>query len=93
MDERTNKRSNIDVEPFQEILDPERLIRESNKMQRLERNFSLPAKGVVSINDISEHCGEELELVFPRSKSKSSLFEVVSDPSLFEFIEVICMRK
>ena len=55
---RTNTRSNPAVESFQEIFDPESLIKKDNKMERLDIKLSLPAKYVVSINDISEHCGE-----------------------------------
>ena len=56
----TNMRINIDNESFQEIFDPKSLIRKGNKMQRLDMTFSLPAESVVSIDDISENCGEEL---------------------------------
>ena len=78
---RTTTRSNPDDESFQEIFDLESLIRKANKLQRLDINFSLPAEGVVSIDDISEHCGEELEIVFPNAKSEFSLSEVVLEPS------------
>ena len=70
---------------FQEIFDLESLIWKANKLQRLDITFSLPAESVVSIDDISAHCGEELELVLPRTKSESSLSEVILDPSAFKF--------
>ena len=60
-------------------------IQKSNKMKRLDGTFSLHVECDVSIDDISNHCGEELEMVLTRTKSKSSLSEVVLETSTFEF--------
>ena len=51
-------RSNPDVESFQEVFDPDNLIRRDNKLQRLVRTLSFPTEGVVCVNDISEHYDE-----------------------------------
>ena len=85
MARRTNTRSNPDAESFQEIFDPESLIRRANKLQRLVITLSLPTKGVVSVNDICEHCDEEFGLPFPRTKCESILSEVVYDTYAFDF--------
>ena len=81
-------RTNPDVESFQEIFDPESLIRRANKLQRLVKNLYLPTEGVVSVNDIFEHCDEEFGLALPTTKSESSLSEVVFDTSTFEFSRI-----
>ena len=81
-------RSNPDAGSFQEVFDPESLIRRANKFQRLVRTLSLPIEVVVSVNDISEHCDEEFGIAFPRTKSESSLTEVVSNTSSFEFFRI-----
>ena len=60
-------------------------MRRANKLQRLVINISLPIEGVVSVNDISEHCDEEFSLAFPRTKYDSNLYEVVFDTFAFEF--------
>ena len=51
-------RRHLDAESFQEFFDLKSLIQKSNKLQRLDITFSLPAKSGVSIDHISEHCGE-----------------------------------
>ena len=55
-------RRNPDVEYFQEFFYPYSLIQRVNKLQRLVKTLSFPAEGVVSVNDISEHCNEEFGL-------------------------------
>ena len=90
---RTNTRSNPDAKPFQELFDQEKMIRKAKKQKRsvtpqLHRNFSLPAEGVISIHDISEHFSEEFEPNFPKTKSQSSLSEATLDPSEFEFTHI-----
>ena len=81
-------RRNIDAESFQDIFYQESLIQRVNKMQRLVKIFSFPTKGVVSINDKCEHCDEEFGIDFPRTKSESTLSEVVSDTYAFEFSRI-----
>ena len=90
MTRRTNTRSNPDVESFQDIFYSESLLRRTNKLQRLVITLSLPAEGVVSVNDISEHCDEDFGIAFPRDKSESILSEVASDTSAFEFSHISC---
>ena len=73
----TNTRRNLDPKSFQEIFDPEKLIRKAKKLQRsvipqLDITLSLPIDGVVSINDISKHCVKDFELVFPWTMFESS---------------------
>jgi len=85
---KISTRRNPDVEPLQRVSEPERLIRTTNKLKRLvihplDRNFSLPFEGVVSIDDISKHGGDNFELILPRTKSESSLSEAFLDPSPF----------
>jgi len=85
-----NTRRNLDAEPLQRVFDPESIIKTANKLKRLvlfplDRTFSLPSEGVVSIDDISEHGGQNFELIMPTTKSESNLFEAVLDPSPFEF--------
>ena len=84
----TNTRRNPDVEYFQEFFDPYSLIQRVNKMQRLVKTLSLPTEGVVYVDDISEHYDEEFGIAFPRTKSKSNLFEVVYDTYAFEFSHI-----
>ena len=55
MTRRKNTRRNPDVESFQEVFDPEILIRRANRLQRLAITLSFPTESVVSVNDISEH--------------------------------------
>ena len=78
-------RRNPDAKPFQDIFDPNNLIQRANRLQRLSRTLSFPIQGVFSVNDISEHCNEEFGIAFPRTKSDSSLSEVVFDTSAFDF--------
>ena len=85
-----NTRSNPDAEPLQRVFDPESLIRTANKLKRLVpfslyRTSSLPSEGTMPIDDISEHGGQNFDLIFPRTKSESSLSKAVFDPSPFDF--------
>jgi len=87
---KISTRRNPDVEPLQRVFDPERLIKTTNKLKRLvpcmlDRTASLPSEGIVFIDDVSEHDGQNFELVFPRTNSKSSLSETVINPSPFYF--------
>ena len=87
---KISTRSNPDVEPLQRVFDLESLIRTVNKLKRLVpfslyRTSSLPSEGAAFIDDISEHGGQNFDLIFPRTKSESSLSEAVFDPSQFDF--------
>ena len=88
---KISTRSNPDAEPLQRVFDPESLIRTANKIKRLVpfslyQTSSLPSEGTTSIDDISEHGGKNFDLNFPRTKSESSLSEVVFNPSPFDFL-------
>ena len=78
-------RINSDVESFQEVFDPESLIQRENRLPRLVKILSFPTNSAIYVGDISEHCNEECGLSFPRSKSQSSLFDLASDTSAFDF--------
>ena len=87
---KISTRSNPDAEPLQRVFDPESLIRTANKLKRLVpfslyQTSSLPLEGATFIDDISEHGGQNFDLILPRTKSESSLFEAVFDPSPFDF--------
>ena len=78
-------RRNSDVESFQEVLDPESLIQRENRLPRLVRILSFPVDSAIFVGNISKHCNEECGLSFPRYKSESSLSDLASDTSTFDF--------
>ena len=87
---KISTRSNPDAEPLQIVFYLESLIRTTNKLKRLVqfslyRTSSLPSEGTTFIDDISEHGGQNFDLILPRTKSESSLSKVVFDPSPFDF--------
>ena len=78
-------RRNSDVESFQEVFDPETLIQRENRLPRLVRILSFPADSAISVGNISEHCNKECGLSFPISKYESSLSDLASNTSAFDF--------
>ena len=50
-----------------------------------KKQFPYPIEGVVYIHDICEHCSEEFEPNFHRTKSQSILSKASLDPYAFEF--------
>ena len=87
---KMSTRSNPDAKPLQRFFDPESLIKTANKLKRLVpfslyRTSSFPLEVAAFIDDISEHGGQNFDLILPRTKSESSLSEAVFDPSPFYF--------
>ena len=82
---RTHKRRNPDAVSFQVIFDLKSLISRANRMQSLVINISFSIEGVIFLSDISKHYDEEFGLTFTRTKFESSVSDLVSDTSAFDF--------
>ena len=57
-------------------------------MQRLVRSLPFPAEAAIDVSDIYDRCNEEFGLNFPRNKSFSTLFDLVSDTFVFDFTHI-----
>ena len=81
----THTKRNPHAESFQVVFDPEILIREVHRLERLVKNFYFSADSVICIGDIFERCNEECGLAIPRTKSEYRLPNLAYDTSAFNF--------